>query len=201
MFDKYYLAYHYISYGALLKNFVDTSGGKYKILPISYISDSAPHKKEILKMYADRARQKKLSNTGDDKIDSEALFKHSYDTWFKDVIGKEYKHYGIYFTPVDFFNLFPNGEYSDAEIRVNIDLKNRDLSNWAVNWVNNGRREIIKLTDLDYDNLGNQFSDPIKLKKILDKSPALKYKYLPQIVSFDDSVPFTKKNVESRKKS
>lgn len=158
--------YHYV-YNAKNIDKILKSG---KLLPTDVLRDPG-----VMLEYGSRAD----SGKADD------YFRMMYDRFYKPVLKKPYKHYGIYSTTVDLA-----GIDLDITHRIAIPSSLFDSSNTVIQI----GAKVEPFSPKRLEEVIKKFSDKNRVAKLYHSS-TLKFRKLPQVVFFGDSLPIEKRNV------
>lgn len=137
--------------------------------------------KEREEDYADRLNE-------DDRSDSEEYWENEYNKLYKDVVKLPYKNYGIYMTTLDLFS-FPNETVARFVFNLNEIPEPRVVQVGA-------DVELLKSED-QLSDVKEKFKDQKKVEKIWKESD-LKFKKLPQVISFADGIKVNEDKLEYR---
>jgi len=130
--------------------------------------------KADLDVYASRTE----SNNAD------VYFEEMYNKFYKPVLNRPYRNYGIYTTPLDLIGI------ADVQYRIDIPLADIDPDQTVIQIGSNVRKFSYAL----WQEVTQQFADKKKVKQIYDSSK-LHFKRLPQIVTFVDELPINPSNI------
>jgi len=159
-----------------------------KLYPIDELKDA-----KIIKFYSDLSISNKLEGSSEEKDDlenAEIHWKHFYDKFYKNVLKEPYKHYGIYMTTVDLFSF-------DNNINYRFKFIYEDLKNFkSVIQVSGKVKKINNSKDIELT--ANVYSNTNLVKRIWESTKRFKFKRLPQIVVFCDSIKIDKTMLEER---
>ena len=179
--------YHYLFDTAKVKQLMGTK----TILSADKLNDPARNSD-----YAKRAKSRNLPGFSEENSDfdnAKIYWKFVYDKYYKPVIKKPYRNYGIYLTPLDLFKFDSSMQY---RVKLPYDsikkfVKNRDVI------ITVGSKVKI-LTDVqDIVNVLSSYNSYEEVEKIW-KSSKLKFQRLPQIIIFADSIPINLSDFEKR---
>lgn len=175
--DKY--LYHYFRDLETIKKIL--SGGGLKSI------DNLPEDNPERTKYAGR----------DGIADPNEQFKHHYDTWYKDIVGKEYTTNGIYFTTVDLFG-FPNKMICRIKMPIKYAMK------YGPTTFDHGdqfghKTFLVKTADEITRDSSKYPKDPKELEKLyFQKGKIYLFENLPQIAVWCKFIPITKNMIETR---
>jgi hypothetical protein len=176
------VAYHYIS------NEIDVASYGGELSPIEGVLNKKI-KKEAYKEYAVRARQMKISNSGDDEKDALVYFHWMYNKLYKPVFKTDYKNYGIYLTPVD---LWCCTKHYAARVVIDLLKINTETAIIQVG-------KIVKKFSLAECRKQALIYDKRKINECL-KNSSLIFMKIPQIICFEESIKFKSDEVEKLEK-
>ena len=112
-------------------------------------------------------------------------FEFIYDKLYKPILRKLYKNYGIYMTCVDLFGI------TNLKLRFIIPYKR--LKGDTIIQVG-GNIKLVK-SEQDIIDVCKNFQNQEKVKRLWN-SYKFKFKALPQIINFEDSIPVSKNDLE-----
>ncbi len=175
--------YHYTTFSNAKK--ILTSG---KLISVSYTKDL-----HELKEYAKRVDTK--TKTKDIVDNANIYFESAYNKFYKDLVGKPYwGNYGIYSTPL---NLWVPGMKDVLPVRFKIPYS-EILNNISILQVGKKRKLINSVEEIILES--KRFTNHL-IKTLWNKSDSLKFRYLPQIVTFSDCIKTSSINLETMQKN
>lgn len=118
-------------------------------------------------------------------MNADEYWEHAYNYFYKPVVKKAYKNYGIYMTCLDLFGVIPS-----IKIRFNIPFER--LKGDTVIQIHKNVKLVKSEKDI-IDACKNFNAD--KIKDLWENSK-FKFVKLPQIVNFSDSIPISKFDLE-----
>lgn len=161
------------------------------ILPIDKLNNPGQNAE-----YAKRATTNNLPGVSEENREydnAKIYWKFIYDKFYKPVVKKPYRNYGIYLTPLDLFK-FDSGMHFRLKIpydSIKKFIKNRDVV-IAVG------SKVKLITDIqDIVNVLSVYDNYDTVETIW-KSSKLKFQRLPQIIVFADAIPISISDAEKR---
>lgn len=129
--------------------------------------------------------------------DPNEYFKQTYDKYYKQLVGKDYSTYGIFFTSVNLFT-FDNKFTGRIKIRLSTLINKYDVvyedeinSKPILVKTSNDLKHVIKLS--------KNYQDPNKVKSLYwDKNKTYLFENLPHIVVFAKNLKITKSQIQYR---
>jgi hypothetical protein len=173
------VAYHYITDD---KIDVSSYGGELKAV------DNLLNKeiqKAKYKEYAARARQMKISNSGDNEKDALAYCHWIYNKLHKPVLKMDYKNYGIYLTPID---IWLYTKVYSTRIIIDILTVNKETTLIQVG------KKVKKFSPEECKKQILLYNEQ-KIRECFTNSSRIFIK-LPQIICFEESIKFNPAMVE-----
>lgn len=161
-----------------------------KLYPINILKDP-----KIIKHYSNTAIEKKLEGASKDNSDienAEITWKYFYDKFYKDILKKPYKNYGIYMTTVDLFS-FDCGKNVRYRFKFTYDdIKGKD----SIILISGRAKKINSKKDLKL--AADIYSNDKLVERIWNTSKKFKFKRLPQIIVFSDYLNVNKSMLEEK---
>jgi hypothetical protein len=116
--------------------------------------------------------------------DADTYFEEMYDKFYKPVLKKPYRNYGIYTTTVDLIGI------ADVKYRIDIPLCYLDPEQTVIQIGADVKPFSIKL----WQEVTDRFSNKKDVKRLYDSSK-LHFQRLPQVVTFVDALEVSRGNI------